>query len=501
MLAIPLSKRAIDVVIEPLDPAVQQAVSRIKMRDPTLLARVHKIIVHPGGGAELGHVESGPGKNPQEIHLFKGRIEQMIRQQMSANGTQPTPADFTQALERAIVETIGHEAGHIGPERSPDQLRTQPFLGEPQAETKAKETIQKIYPGALIHAALELDNIRHKFLPDCPMDEPDVSFMAYVAAENMVKALRCGLQILRHGSVPAALALDEAAMFNGLAVRRTSIAKQLGALVGMFGALPNSIEFATQLATWQAKNDLAPNGKLDHPTIAHIRSRIMFCEDFPRNFGIVSKGLYRGRQPDNIEQLAALRDKLGVRHVVTLNDDLPPIADWCRQLGLRHTHAILASGKSDELGWKTLGINLSPCLLDVPTFVHCRHGADRTGGVIARFRTENGWPCDLAYVEAKAFGLKDRFPDFIDRFTETCQHDPKCHRHPPIDTVAIRRVMEEACKNNPECISPPVEQNLLEPTPSDIHYTTDSMTYDSGADTILSPFSIRSIPVSPGGGR
>jgi hypothetical protein len=58
MLVHPLSKRAIDVVIEPLDPAVQQAVSRIKMRDPSLLARVKKIVVHPGGGAELGHVES-----------------------------------------------------------------------------------------------------------------------------------------------------------------------------------------------------------------------------------------------------------------------------------------------------------------------------------------------------------------------------------------------------------------------------------------------------------
>jgi hypothetical protein len=48
----------------------------------------------------------------------------------------------------------------------------------------------------------------------------------------------------------------------------------------------------------------------------------------------------------------------------------------------------------------------------------------------------------------------------------------------------------------------PVEQDLLEPIPSDLHYTPgDSHGYDSGSDTILSPFSIRSIPVSPGGGR
>jgi hypothetical protein len=494
---IPLSKRAIDVIIEPLDPAVQQAVSRIKMRDPELLKRVHKIVVHPGGSAELGHVQSGEGHDPQEIHLFKGRIEQMVRQQTM--GAKPTPADFTQVLEQAIVEVIGHEAGHIGHER-PIAPGVTPFLGEPEAETKAKETIRKIYPETLAHAAIELDDIRRKFMPSCSMGEPDLSFMAKVAIGDMAGALREGLRILRYGSVPVALALEQACVFNGQVARHKDVARKLGFLVELLGgSLPISSEFAAALAQWQEEAGIESNGMLDRPTVARLRARMLPSDIFPRNFGIVSKGLCRGRQPDNIDQLAALKDKLGVRRVVTLNDDGPPVADWCRQLGLQHVHAMLSSGAPQEPGWEVFGPNLSAFLLEIPTFVHCRHGADRTGGVVARHRTETGWPCDLAYAEAKAFGFKDRFPDMVDRFTETCVYDPQDHRHPPIDTAAIRRFMAAELAASGQ---KPVEQDLLEPTPSDLHYTPgDSHGYDSGSDTILSPFSIRSIPVSPGGGR
>lgn len=493
MLVPPLSKRAIDVVIEPLDPAVQQAVSRIKMRDPGVLTRVKKIVVHPGGGAELGHVESGPNKDPQEIHLFKGRIEQMVRQQTS--GMKPTPADFSQALEQAIVEVIGHEAGHIGPER-PIAPGAVPFLGEPQAETKAKETVRKIYPEVLTHAALELEGIRRKFLPDCPMDEPDLPFMAKVATGKKETALRDGLRILRHGSIPATIAIEEARGHNGTAARQRGIARMLGFLVSMFGgALPGSDDFAASLASCQADNGLEPTGKLDPPTMAHLRAHMAPAEAFPRNFGIVDKGLYRGGQPDRPDQLAALRDKLGVRRIVTLNSDKPEIADWCRQLGMEHLLAPLDDGSLDEEGWGALGERVSDGLLTVPTFVHCRHGMDRTGGVVARFRTETGWPCDLAYYEAKGFGFKDHFHHMIDHFVKSCGCDQSDHKHPPIDTAQIKRMLEQLSSGT-------LIQNLLEPTPSDLHYTTDSMSYDSGADTILSPFSIRSIPTGyPGGGR
>ncbi|MDP9115485.1 MAG: tyrosine-protein phosphatase [Acidobacteriota bacterium] len=41
-----------------------------------------------------------------------------------------------------------------------------------------------------------------------------------------------------------------------------------------------------------------------------------------------------------------------------------------------------------------------------PVFVHCRRGADRTGGVIACYRIEHdGWKNDKALVEARSMGM------------------------------------------------------------------------------------------------
>ncbi len=487
-MPIPLSKRAMDVVIEPLDPAVQQAVSRIRMRDPSLLARVKRIVVHPGGGAELGHVQSGSGQDPQEIHLFKGRIEQMVRERAGTGGVKPSPADYAAALEQAIVEVIGHEAGHIGPER-PIAPGASPFLGEPEAESKAKETVRRIYPETLAHAAWELDDIRRRFAPGSPMEEPDIPFMAKLAVGDAAGALREGLRILRCGGVPP----EDVRKRNLERVRRRDVARHLGTIVRETGWAPHLPEFDLGVARWQEMNFLEPTGELDAPTLARLRARVGPHDMFTRKFAHVSGGLYRGRQPDSIEQLAAMRDKLGVRRVVTLNEDMPEIAGWCRRLGLRHVQASLTDGRLSDVGWEVLGPSGSGFLTEVPAFVQCRHGADRTGGVVACFRTETGWPCDLAYAEAKAFGFKDRFPDMVDRFAASCRHDRCAHRHPPIDTAAIRRLLEA---------ERPMEQDLLEPTPSDLHYTTDSMTYDGGADTILAPFSIRSIPTGyPGGGR
>ena len=103
----------------------------------------------------------------------------------------------------------------------------------------------------------------------------------------------------------------------------------------------------------------------------------------------------------------------------------------------------------------------------------------------------------MAYREAKAYGFKDCFPDLVDNFVSACSHDTTSHRHPPINTAEIRALLEQLKEEAPER-----KQYLLEGTPSDLHYTTDATGYESGADTILEPFGIRSIPTgSPGGGR
>jgi len=226
------------------------------------------------------------------------------------------------------VEVLGHEAGHIGPER-PIAPGAAPFLGEPEAEAKAKETVRRIYLEALVNAALELDGIRRRLMPDAPMGEPDLTFVAKVAAGDAVGALRSGFGFCGGGRA------SRFGCGTGVCVQRQDCpadgcGQEAGFLVDLLGALPGLRGFRDRPCYLQERGGLEPTGKLDRSTLAHLRAHMAPVVEFPRNFGVVVDGLYRGRQPDDIGQLAALKDKLGVRRVVTLNDDGPPVADWCR---------------------------------------------------------------------------------------------------------------------------------------------------------------------------
>ena len=134
----PISKRAMDVVIEPLDPAVQKAFQKAKNKDNSLFENVKKIVVHSGGGAgELGHVEMGPNKDPHEIHLYKDRITFAVKQQ---HRDVTDPKALEDAIEMALIETIVHEAVHIGKTRK----ETDPFASESEAESKSRSFVQSM---------------------------------------------------------------------------------------------------------------------------------------------------------------------------------------------------------------------------------------------------------------------------------------------------------------------------------------------------------------------
>jgi hypothetical protein len=140
-----LSKRALEpitpspnIVIEPYEPAIQKAVDKIKSMDGSLFNNVTKIVVHPGsGGGQLGHVEMGEGKDPREIHIFKDRIIQLVKQQSGEEGLE-------EATEKAFLEVLTHEIGHIGRTRTQEQILQQPFYGEPEAERQSKEFMGKL---------------------------------------------------------------------------------------------------------------------------------------------------------------------------------------------------------------------------------------------------------------------------------------------------------------------------------------------------------------------
>ena len=124
------------------------------------------------------------------------------------------------------------------------------------------------------------------------------------------------------------------------------------------------------------------------------------------NFGKVSDKLYRGAQPDEIgiEHLKAL----GVKLIINLRVPraaLKAEAAEAASNGISYTNIPLSGmGRpSDADVLKILSlIENSPG----PVFVHCEHGCDRTGTIIACYRIHHDhWSTDDATREAEKYGL------------------------------------------------------------------------------------------------
>ena len=124
------------------------------------------------------------------------------------------------------------------------------------------------------------------------------------------------------------------------------------------------------------------------------------------NFGKVSETLWRGAQPDEpgTEHLA----KLGVAMIINLrqaDDVVPGEAAAARRLGLAYENVPLPGWDepSDAAVARVLAlIAASPG----PVFLHCEHGADRTGTIIACYRIRHdGWTTERALAEARNYGL------------------------------------------------------------------------------------------------
>ncbi|MBI3887060.1 MAG: tyrosine-protein phosphatase [Opitutae bacterium] len=124
------------------------------------------------------------------------------------------------------------------------------------------------------------------------------------------------------------------------------------------------------------------------------------------NFGRVDRTLWRGAQPDahGLETL----HRLGVATIINLRmaDDVVPGEEaTARRLGIGYVNVPLHgfSGPSDAEVDRVLALIASS---PPPVFVHCRHGADRTGVIVACYRMRHdGWPTAQAMAEAEHYGI------------------------------------------------------------------------------------------------
>lgn len=140
-----------------------------------------------------------------------------------------------------------------------------------------------------------------------------------------------------------------------------------------------------------------------------------FCLAAPRglpaqqginNFGKVSEILYRGAQPDAVAMTNLV--KLGIKTIINLRE---PDKSWEAEIEQARAHGIvftniplkgLGSPSHEQVRMALAAIEALPS----PVFIHCQHGCDRTGTIIACYRIQHDkWTSDAALKEAELYGI------------------------------------------------------------------------------------------------
>jgi protein tyrosine/serine phosphatase len=125
----------------------------------------------------------------------------------------------------------------------------------------------------------------------------------------------------------------------------------------------------------------------------------------------VAPGIYRGAQPRTNADYEQLR-KLGIKTVLNLRKrDRSAIAAEAKKLssmGIEHRHVPMDYfPRRDGSVPRAIQVMSDPSLR--PIYVHCKHGRDRTGLVIALHRVgHEGWAHHHAYREMTEHGFDHR---------------------------------------------------------------------------------------------
>ena len=147
------------------------------------------------------------------------------------------------------------------------------------------------------------------------------------------------------------------------------------------------------------------------------------------NFHQVNEQLYRGGQP-KAGGLQKLRT-LGVKTIVNLrgeDNQTRAEAEEARNLGLRYYNISLPGFAKPNDGQVQRVLDIINASENQPVFIHCHHGEDRTGTIIACYRiSHDGWTAEQAKKEAERYGMtwiQRGMKDYIDDFYQRRQKPP-----------------------------------------------------------------------------
>jgi protein tyrosine/serine phosphatase len=165
--------------------------------------------------------------------------------------------------------------------------------------------------------------------------------------------------------------------------------------------------FLTYLATASTAIQTPP--PLTLSATAHSSERLYNLPGLS-NVGRVAPGVLRGAQPGK-DGYATLK-AMGVRTVI----DMRTTANEQKQVEAAGMRAIAVPILMTRDGLKEKVDRVVALMADPanqPVYVHCRHGQDRTGIVVAAFRMkQQGWSLADSETEMQAFGFNDVWINF-----------------------------------------------------------------------------------------
>lgn len=136
------------------------------------------------------------------------------------------------------------------------------------------------------------------------------------------------------------------------------------------------------------------------------------------NFDEITNSIYRGAAP-SVKDVVKLKSKFGINKIVSLDrESSDNIDEICNLLDIEHITIPLDTSKKSLL--KLFSYDLKDLLSDGPTFIHCKHGKDRTGFVAALYKCKYlDYSPEEALDEAKLFGFGiNADPKMIDLYTK-----------------------------------------------------------------------------------